>query len=387
MTARPAPAGAACSRRSFAGALLLGLAGCAAPPEKPADDDDPGDRLWPKPPERPRFVWEADLRSAADIFEDSDTDRTRRRLTGERLPTERVFDKPAAVAARAGRIYVTDTVQRRVAVFDVPRRKVFVLGLRAPGTLAKPTALAIDGNRQLYVADSTLRKVFVYDALGLFQRTLGEPATLLRPTGVAVDSGGERIYVVDRADNDSELHRVLAFGADGRLLAEIGSRGSAPGQFNIPVQAAVAPDGTLWVLDAGNFRVQAFDPAGRFLRAFGQVGAGFGQFSRPRGVACDGEGNVYVSDAGFGNVQVFDPQGRLLIALGRAARIDKPGRFGLVQGVGVDETGRVYIVDQLFNKVEVLRRLPGAEPRASLSRSGGGHAAASGDLYLTLDSM
>ena len=354
------------SRRRFAVSLLACFAGCAAPPPEKAADEDQGDRLWPKPPELPRFAFEIDLRSAADIFEDSDVDRTRRRLTGERLPSERVFEKPAAVAAREGRIYVADTVQRRVVVFDVPRRKVFAMGLRAPGTLAKPTALAIDGSRQVYVVDSTLRKVFVYDALGLFRRTIGEPATLLRPTGVAVNRAGDRIYVVDRADNDSELHRVLAFDADGRLVAEIGARGSAPGQFNIPVQASVAPDGTLWVLDAGNFRVQAFDTEGRFLRAFGEVGSGFGQFSRPRGIACDADGNVYVSDAGFGNVQMFDSQGRLLIALGRAARIDKPGRFGLVQGVGADETGRVYIVDQLFNKVEVLRRLGEAEARAML---------------------
>jgi len=329
-------------------------------------DDDDGDRLWPKPPELPRYAWEADLRTAADIFEDSDDARRRRLLAGERLPTDRVLEKPAAVAARDGRIYVADTVQRRIVVFDVPRRRVFAMGLRAPGTLAKPTALAIDGQRQLYVADSTLRKVLVYDPLGLYQRTIGEPAALLRPTGVAVDAAGDRVYVVDRADNDSERHRVLAYAGDGRLLAEIGGRGSAPGQFNIPVQAAVAPDGTLWVLDAGNFRVQAFDRDGQFLRAFGQVGDGLGQFARPRGIACDIEGNVYVSDAGFGNVQVFDSQGRLLIALGRASRKDKPGRYGLVQGVGVDETGRVYIVDQLFNKVEVLRRLGETEARALL---------------------
>jgi DNA-binding beta-propeller fold protein YncE len=275
--------------------------------------------------------------------------------------------KPIAVAAREGRIYVADTAQRRVVVFDVPRRRVFALGLRAPGTLAKPAALAIDGRRLLYVADSSLRKVLVYDALGLYQRTIGDPQALRRPTGVAVTAAGDRVYVVDRADNDSDQHRVLAYDADGRMLAEIGRRGSGPGEFNIPVQAAVAPDGTLWVLDAGNFRVQAFNTEGRFLRAFGQVGNALGQFSRPRGLACDADGNVYVSDAGFGNVQVFNSQGRLLITLGRAGRFDRPGRYGLVHGVGVDETGRVYIVDQYFNKVEVLRRLGEAEARALLS--------------------
>lgn len=363
---RLACAGASHPRRALSAALLMLCAGCVSRPPQTAADDE-GERLWPRPPELPRFAWEIDLRSAADIFDDDDDARLRRRLTGERLPTDRVVTKPIAVAAREGRVYVADTVQRRVVVFDVPRRRVFALGLRAPGTLAKPAALAIDGRRLLYVADSSLRMVLVYDALGLYQRTIGDPQALLRPTGVAVSAGGERIYIVDRADNDSDRHRVLAYGADGQLLAEIGRRGSGPGEFNIPVQAAVAPDGTLWVLDAGNFRVQAFDAEGRFLRAFGQVGNALGQFSRPRGLACDADGNLYVSDAGFGNVQVFDGQGRLLIALGRAGRFDRPGRYGLVHGVGVDETGRVYIVDQLFNKVEVLRRLGEAEARAMLS--------------------
>jgi DNA-binding beta-propeller fold protein YncE len=355
-------------RRSCVLAAALWAAGCAAPPDKP-EDDDTGDRLWPQPPELPRFAWEADLRSAADIFEDSEEGRRRRLLTGERLPTERVLEKPVAVAARGGRIYVADSVRRHVVVFDVPRRRVFVMGLRAPGTLAKPSAMALDAQGHLYVADATLRKVLVYDALGLYLRSVGRPDDLKRPTGVAVSADGQRVYVVDRSDNDSDDHRVLAYDGQGVLLRQIGKRGRGPGEFNIPVQAAVAPDGTLWVLDAGNFRLQAFDREGGYLRAFGQAGTSVGQFARPRSVACDGEGLLYVSDGAFGNVQVFNPQGELLIALGRGARRDAPGRYGLPHGVSVDETGRVYVVDQLFNKVEVLRRVGDAEARELVAQA------------------
>ncbi|EHR72959.1 NHL repeat protein [Burkholderiales bacterium JOSHI_001] len=350
------------TRRACVLTAALVAVGCAGPPEKPGEDDL-GDRLWPRPPELPRFAWETDLRSAADIFEDSEEGRQRRLLTGERLPTERAFEKPVAVAARAGRIYVADSVRRHVVVFDVPRRKVFLMGLRAPGTLVKPSAMALDAQGNLYVADATLRKVLVYDALGLFLRNVGQPEELKRPTGVAVSPDGKRVYLVDRSDNDSDDHRVLAYDGQGAMLRQIGKRGSEPGQFNIPVQAAVAPDGTLWVLDAGNFRVQAFDPDGKYLRAFGNAGTGIGQFARPRGLACDGDGRLYVSDGSFGNVQVFNPQGELLIALGSGSRRDAPGRYGLPHGVAVDETGRVYVVDQLFNKVEVLRRVGEAEAR------------------------
>lgn len=373
MNATPANPGPT-RRRACALAAAWLAAGCAGPPEQ-AEKDDPGERLWPSPPELPRFAWETDLRTALDVFEDSDDARRRRLLAGERLPSDRVFEKPVAVAARGGRIYVADSVRRHIVVFDVPRRKVFVMGLRAPATLVKPIALAVDQQGNVYVADATLRKVLVYDSLGLFLRNVGEPQEIIRPTGVAVEAGGERVYVVDRSSNDSDDHRVLAYDGKGKLLRQMGRRGSAPGEFNIPVQAAVAPDGTLWVLDAGNFRVQAFDRDGRFLRSFGKVGTGLGQFARPRGLACDAEGRVYVSDGAFSNVQVFSPQGELLLALGNSGRSDRPGRYGLPHGVAVDETGRVYIVDQLYNKVEVLRRVGEDEARRLVQQAAAAAAA------------
>ena len=155
---------------------------------------------------------------------------------------------------------------------------------------------------------------------------------------------------------------------EGEPFLTIGHRGGKPGEFNLPVDVAVARDGTLYVLDSGNFRVQAFDSGGRFLRAFGSVGAGPGQFSRPRGIGVDPDGNVYVSDAWFGNVQVFDPRGRLLLAIGRRERADGPGHYRLPAGIAVDETRRVYIVDQYFHKVEVVRRLGDAESRRIAER-------------------
>lgn len=339
------------------------LAACAVAP-RPATPDDRGDLLWPMPPELPRFAYETALRSAADVLEDSDEARLRRRLTGLRPADDRVLEKPSAVAARDGRIYIADSVRRSIVVFDVPRRRVFQFGLRPPGTLAKPTGIALDRARRVYVADATLRKVMVYDALGLHLQTVGDATQLQRPTGVAVDPDGSRIYVIDRADNDSELHRVLAYGPDGTLLQEIGRRGRGEGEFNVPVQGVVTPDGQLHVLDAGNFRVQTFDAGGRFLRSFGRVGTGLGQFARPRGLACDEEGRLYVTDAAFGNVQVFGRGGDLLLSLGRGAKRDLPGRYGLLIGVAVDDTGRLYVVDQLFGKVEVIRRLSESEGRA-----------------------
>lgn len=361
------------SRRAALGCLggIGWLAACAdAPPQLPQSDE--GDRLWPLPPELPRFAFETALRSAADVQQDNDEARLQRSLTGERLGDQRILEKPSAVAARGGRIYVTDAVRRSIVVFDIPRRRLFQFGLRAPGTLVKPMALAIDAARRVYVADATLRKVLVFDALGLHLHSIGDATQLLRPTGVAVNAQGSRVYVIDRADNESEQHRVLAFASDGTLLRTMGRRGRRDGEFNVPVQGVVAADGRLHVLDAGNFRVQTFDADGHFERSFGSVGTGLGQFARPRGLACDTLGQIYVTDAAFGNLQVFSATGELLLAIGRGDKRDLPGRYGLLTGVAVDETGRIYLVDQLYGKVEVMRRLTEDQGRALQARAAAG---------------
>lgn len=351
----------------LAGVLMLGA--CSSVPEQTKAFKGP--LVWPQPPDQPRFAFQAVLRSPADIAaEETAQEKLIRELSGA-LPVSSspVFDKPAAIAARKGRIYVTDTSTNSIVVFDVPRRKVFRFGLRKPDVLQKPSGLALDADMNVYVADAKLRQIMVFDSLGLFKRAVGGPDDLERPTGVAVSFDGERIYAIDRSDNESAEHKVVIYGKDGQKIRVIGPRGSGEGKFNVPLQATVGPDGTLYVLDAGNFRVQAFNREGDFLRAFGSPGINPGNFARPRGIAADDEGNIYVSDASFNNFQIFRPDGQLLLAIGRAAIDSNPGQYGLLNGIAVDETRRVYVADQLFNKVEVFRRISEQEGQKMLHTS------------------
>jgi sugar lactone lactonase YvrE len=336
-----------------------GLAGCATPPAAPALQRRP---LWPAPPEQPRYAYEATLRNAASLRDEQDPDRLRRILSGDD-DAKASFGKPLAVAAARGRIYVTDTEGRRVFVFDVPRRRTFSFGLRREGLLKKPSGIALDAQGLVYVVDTTARRLVIYDGWGLYQRDIDGAAHWVRPTAVAVHPSGERICVVDTGGVDSEQHGVWIYDAAGRHVQTLGLRGSEPGRFNLPVDAAVAPDGTLWVLDAGNFRLQAFDAEGRFLRQFGSAGNGLGQLARPRGLAVGRDGLLYVGDALLCNVQVFQPDGQLLLALGARATADAPGRYLLPARLACDETGRLFVVDQFLHKVEVLRQLSDDEGR------------------------
>ncbi len=356
------------------GALLLvlvlfgALGACAPVSPKAQKAAAPQRLLWPAPPDRPRFEFETVLQSAADITVESDADRFQRAIKGKSpLSDAPVINKPTAIASRGGRTYVAEPAARAITVFDAPRQKLFRFGLREPNHLKRPQALSIDDIGRIYVLDPLLDNIMVFDAMGLFLKSIALGNRFSNPIAVAVTGDGATVYVVDRGNVDRDDHKVVALAPDGRQRFQLGPRGSGPGQFNIPLAAAVAADGTLYVVDSGNFRVQAFDSRGRFKFQFGGLGTAFGLFSRPRSIALDPDGNVYVADGGFNNVQIFSPTGALLMPLGTLNRTPGPGNFALLAGIAIDETRRLYVLDHYFKKIEVYRWLGGTEqhPRAA----------------------
>jgi DNA-binding beta-propeller fold protein YncE len=161
---------------------------------------------------------------------------------------------------------------------------------------------------------------------------------------------------VDIGGSSSNEHKVMVFnGKSGEHLYDIGKRGIDKGEFNLPRDTVVAPDGSVYVVDSGNFRVQKFTADGKFINTFGAIGRQSGQFSRPKEIAADKDGNVYIVDAAFGNFQIFNSEGQLLLAIGSRSNTDGPAKFSLPAGIAIDGDGRIYVVDQYFRKVDIFR--------------------------------
>jgi sugar lactone lactonase YvrE len=78
-----------------------------------------------------------------------------------------------------------------------------------------------------------------------------------RPTDVAWDSAGN-IYVADGFGNA----RIAKYDPNGKYIKSWGTRGSEPGQLNLPLSIAVDAKDNLYVADRGNKRIQVFDTEG-----------------------------------------------------------------------------------------------------------------------------
>jgi DNA-binding beta-propeller fold protein YncE len=177
------------------------------------------------------------------------------------------------------------------------------------GKMQQANNIAIDETGKIYIADKIRQAVLVYDSDEKYLNALGRPGEI-EPVDVAI--GPERLYVCDIKN-----HRIEIWDrSNGALLKAFGGQGNGPGQFYLPTQAALDPQGNLFITDTGNFRVQKFTADGEFLRMFGGLGNTHGKFSWPKGLDIDSRGRSYVADSRFANVQIFDDEGRLLLFFG-----------------------------------------------------------------------
>lgn len=308
--------------------------------------------VWPEPPERPRIRYLGTLSTQADLKQEvSWTQGLGELLFGKEEIG--VLVAPYAVAIDADdRLFATDAAGAVVHVFDLKSRKYKQFSdMIGSEKLAKPVGLTIVGDL-VYVVDSILRKVCVFDKNGRFMFSFGGNR-FARPSGIAYSRADETIYVADTAG-----HTIYAFTGSGKFVRQIGARGIGPGMFNFPTHLWADAKGKLYVSDTLNYRVQVF-ANGEFLGAFGQQGDRPGYFAHSCGIATDGFGNIYVTDRQFENVQVFNPQGEILMAFGQEGTA--PGEFWLPAGIFIDDRNRIYVADSFNKRIQIFELLEKVE--------------------------
>lgn len=326
--------------------LGLSLAGCVKQPE-PASP--PPDLFWPNPPEvrRIQFINAVSKPSDMNIRPGVFTQFVRYMVGGSAAS----IVSPYGMASDSlGRIYVADTFLKQVHVFDAAENNYFSFPADR-SLLASPVGITVDQNDLIYVTDTQRGVVEIFTDQGKkYLSALGRDV-FKRPTGIAVNPKTSELLVVDTLQS-----KVFRYDLTTRKQKGVfGGSGTAPGRLHSPTNIFVTPDGNIIVSDSLNFRIQVFSPAGKYLSKFGQMGHEPGTFSRPKGVAADSDGNIYVVDALFDNIQVFDASGRLLMAFGDHGK--GFGQFWLPTGIYIDADDFIYVADASNRRVQVFKYL------------------------------
>jgi len=161
-------------------------------------------------------------------------------------------------------LYLTDINLDQVLVYDADsfklKRKMGTTGknheLTTPGDFAKPTGIAVDAEGNLYVCDTLNDRIEVFDADGKFISTYGKngdgPGYFARPKGIAIDGDGH-IWVADGMQD-----RVQVFNKEWQLLITFGGHGLLPGQFQGLASIAIDKNNRVFTSEIYPGRVQQF---------------------------------------------------------------------------------------------------------------------------------
>lgn len=269
-----------------------------------------------------------------------------------------------AAPASAGDTYVLDST------FSLELPKGVTKLASAPG-------IAFNSKGQMIVSHRGLRPILVYGTDGKLLDTFGDDE-LTAVHGTRVDSE-DNIWVTDHKN-----HTVIKYAPTGDVLKILGRR-DMPGEddvhFNRPTDVAFGKNGDFFVSDGyGNNRVVKFTKDYQYVKAWGTKGTKPGEFNLPHCILTDAKGLLHVSDRENDRVQVFDQDGNyvrnyggfapfglfltpdqtLFVADGRAhkclrmsldGKVDaqwgsegaEPGQFNLPHGIAVDSKGNVYV--------------------------------------------
>ncbi|MEO6397794.1 MAG: hypothetical protein ABIP13_04955 [Tepidiformaceae bacterium] len=327
-----------------------------------------------------------------------------------------LFDRPVGLAADSrGNIYVADSgnhVIRRLTPSGIVETVAgsgiegSQDGLALEAQFRTPVAVAVSDDGTIYIIDSaaaqvrSLRDGQVRTVAGIdnapcmlpppkspglpprpdnclpypsqpYRDGPGMLAVLGEPTSLAIGTSGA-LYVVDSANN---AIRKIDQNGDVSLFAGTRVGGSKDGPaaqatFFFPVDIAAAPDGAMYVTEAGN-RVRRIGPDGQVTTVAGAAdgaegfvdGSGFvARFRGPAGIAVGRDGDLFVVDGRNQRIRHIGPATDVTTIAGKggqgfATGVGNATQFSAPTDIIVLPDGSVFVADYNLNRVFKLMKV------------------------------
>jgi len=255
-----------------------------------------------------------------------------------------------------GEVYVADTMNDLVAVYDRDGLPLFAFGYN--GEFKEPIKAVVGGGGRIYVLAGIGRKIKVFSYRGEFLHDFSFQGVEGKAVPLALTADGEgNVYIAD-----STSGQILVYDAEERLKLRFGSERDADGRFRTVQALGVDRKGQIYVADAREMPVQIFSPEGRFIRGWGEHSLGPQNFSLPAGLAVDADGRIIVVDTIRQVVSLFTPEGAFLDRFGGLGFA--PGAMSFPTDVASDGERRIYVVERLGSRLQILEERPIAGRRA-----------------------
>jgi DNA-binding beta-propeller fold protein YncE len=212
-------------------------------------------------------------------------------------------------------LYVSDVGGNRVVVLDAG--SLDLVDAFGAEQLSGTHDVDFDADGRLYVADTHNGRVVIFEMDGtrgtavadLSERLSGPEGVLVHPNGL--------VYVAGAWSNN-----VVAFG-DGKVAYEL--RG-----LSAPHDLEIAPDGRIWLADAGNDRILLLSER---LDVLAEISGPPYDFDGVRYLDVLADGTLAAADKNTHTIKFIDPAGRLLATLGTGQRGRGVGVFRTPEGV------------------------------------------------------
>ena len=185
-----------------------------------------------------------------------------------------------------------------------------VIGEIVPRNVPSPYTDLVPGimryaNGKIYLSDPNAMRILVLDDTGEYVASYDVAEKLesadkradLGIRGFGVDGEGNLLFTVQ------PLFRAYVMTPAGEVRG-FGTRGSAPGKFNVVGGIARDAAGNFYVADLLKSAVLVFDPEFRWVKEFGYRGRRPGSLAVPEEIVVGGE-KLFVSNRGRKGVSVF----------------------------------------------------------------------------------